>query len=1011
MQDKTGAVLVIGAGVGGIRAAFDLAESGYRVYLIDRSPGAGGTLYQLDTWFPDNQCELCKLLPVFDRDECSQVCLRRDLMHPNIQLIPNSRLVGFEGYPGNYKAKIETASRWVKPELCTACGLCAPVCPVTVDDEFNRILHQRRAIYVRNPQAVPNVYTIDRDTCTKCGKCVEICPTNAVELDLPDTGQTLEIGAVIISSGAGEFDAAAMGQYGLGKYANVITNIQLERILASAGPTGGELLRPSDKKSPRKIAILQCVGSRDTERNYCSEVCCMYALKEGQMIRDRYPDAEVTIFYMDIRAFGKDYYRYHLQAQAKGVKFARSRVSRIRENPKTRDLHLLARADDGKALHGDYDLVVLSVAQCPSPHLAELSKTLTVKTNQWGFIATPAGQATQTGVEGIYISGSASGPSDISETVLQSSAAAGEAAALLTRKQKTRRQKDTVHVHRNGKAEEPRVAVIVCQCGKEISSVIDVGALKTAAQQIPGVVAFNEIPFPCLPEGLAQVQETVKTAKANRVVIAACTPYRYSSLFAGALAEHGIEKNLWQLVNFREQLAWVHRDDPALATQKARKLLFMAVEKLKSEEVLPSHAVKVNQRGLVIGGGISGLTAALLLAEQDFQVDLVEKTGSLGGTTQHLYYDFSTDSVPEYLKETVERVKNQPNITIHLNSTVISNTGHAGNFTTQIRTGADQTVENVYGAIIVATGAAAYPPAEYLYGEDKRVFTQQEMGKMLAETRLGKPKTVVMIQCVGSRNETHPYCSRVCCTQAIVNAIKIKEQSPYTQVFILNRDIMAYGYREQLYTRAREMGVLFQRYEPGKEPQVKAGVKGIALTWQDPVLPAGLEITADYLVLSNGYVPADNRPLADMLGLDLTADGFYREVDTKFRPVDTVKDGIFITGLASAPRDLTEKITSARAAAQRAANLLSRTEIASGKVISEVDARRCSGCEMCVAVCPFDARHMDDDEKIAVVEAVLRNDAELYVVFLRRAYKRERPFIAYVNRLFNDDMYAPFDAV
>jgi len=971
MQEKTGAVLVIGAGVGGIRAALDLAESGYAVYLTDRSPGIGGTLTQLDSWFPDNQCELCKLLPVFDRDDCSQVCLRRDLMHPNIELIPNASLAAFEGYPGSFKATLKVKSRWVKEERCTACGLCAAVCPVEKTDEFNRILQKRKAIYVRNPQAIPNVYTIDRDLCTECGKCMDACPTRAIELEMPDSDRVLNVGAVVVSTGSGEFDAAKMGQYGFGQYANVVTNIQLERLLANAGPTGGELIRPSDKKTPKKIAILQCVGSRDTERNYCSEVCCMYALKEGQMIRDRYPGTEVTIFYMDIRAFGKDYYRYHLQAQQKGVHFLRTRVSRIRENPKTGGLYLLARAEGGKSLAAEYDMVVLSIAQCPSPYIADLSKALGVKTNEWGFIDTPGYRLTRTNREGIFVSGSASGPSDISETVIQSSAAAAEAAALLTAKQRTRREKAAAHAHRVRTDEDARLAVIICKCGEEISSVIDVNQVKATAQKLPGVVAVTELPFPCLPEGITQLKQTVKTAGANRVIIAACTPYHYLRLFGNALAEIDIEKGMWQLVSFREQLAWVHKDNPALATRKAQSLLAMAAEKLRAQEPLTLTTAPVNGSALVIGGGISGLTAALSLAEQDFKVTLIEKTGELGGRTRQLYFDLFPDNPQAYLKETSERVKNHPGITVQLNAELAGVSGHAGHFRAQIKSGEDKITALECGAIIVATGARDYQPTEYLYGQDKRIITQRELQRLLAENRLGKPNTVVMIQCVGSRNESHPYCNRTCCAEAITNAIKIKEQNPHTQIYVLNRDLMAYGYKEQYYTKAREMGVLFQRYEPGKEPGVTAGVKGINVLWQDPALPGQLEITADYLVLSTGYLSENNQPLADLLNLELTTDGFFKEIDTKFRPVDTILDGIFITGLANAPRSLLEKVVEAQAAAQRAANVLSRAEIASGRVVSEVDKRRCSACGLCVEACPFDARRLDDEERVAIVEPSL----------------------------------------
>ncbi len=360
MQDKVGAVLVVGAGVGGLRAALDLAESGFRAYLVDNSPGIGGTAPQLDKWFPDNGCELCKLLPVFSRDGCSQFCLRRDMAHPNVELLPNSCVDKVTGEAGNFQVTVNSMSRWVKTERCTGCGLCAEVCPVEVADEYNDGLQMRKAIYVRSPQAVPNFYCIDREACTRCGKCIEVCPTNAIDLDLPDESREVAVGAIIVSSGFQEFDAAVMGQYGLGRHTNVLNNLQVERLLASGGRTAGELLRPSDGEVPKKVAFLQCVGSRDAERNYCSTACCMYALKEAILIKEKYPDTDVTIFYMDMRAFGKGYHRYYQQAQELGVKFVHSRVSVIRENPKTKDLLLLARAEDGTDIRSEYNLVVLA---------------------------------------------------------------------------------------------------------------------------------------------------------------------------------------------------------------------------------------------------------------------------------------------------------------------------------------------------------------------------------------------------------------------------------------------------------------------------------------------------------------------------------------------------------------------------------------------------------------------------------------------------------------------------
>jgi len=970
MPDKVSAVLVVGAGVGGIRAALDLAESGFWVHLIDRSPSIGGTLARLDTWFPDNQCEMCKLLPVFSRDKCSQFCLRRDMYHPNIELIPDTQVEKVEGEAGNFMVLLKTESRWVKRERCTACGLCVDVCPVEIPDEFNEGLQKRKAIGVSNPQAMPNVYAIDREHCTKCGKCVEICPTGAVDLDLPDESRELAVGAIIAAIGSGEFNAAKMGQYGFGRYDNVLTNIQLERLLASGGPTRGQLLRPSDSKPPQTVAILQCVGSRDIERNYCSAVCCMYALKEAILIKEQNPQAEVTIFYMDLRAFGKGYYRYYLQAKNLGVNFVRTRVSAIRENPRTKSLLLLARAEDGSSINGEFDLVVLSIGQCPSPLVAELSQVLGVSLNKWGFIQNQDFWRVRTDKEGIYVCGSSASPSDISETIIQASAAACEASMLLSSARSRPIDKIIESKESVSSDEDAKTAIIICQCGEEIPSVVDTGRVMTYAESLPSVIYVEEVPYLCLPENLNKVKQIMDKSGANRVILAACAPYHYQRLFGGIIEKAGLDSSLWQQVNFREQIAWVHRDSSILATEKAKHILAMAVEQLKGQEVLPVTSASVNHQGLVIGGGISGLVSALCLAEQGFEVHLIEKSSRLGGHTRDIYYSLGNKDPQAFLNGIIGKVEANPRIHLYLESEVIEMNGYAGNFQSKVKTG-EEVTSIQHGTVIIATGARDYQPTEYLFGQDDRVITQKELQRLLVEGVLKKPSTVVMIQCVGSRDDEHPYCSRTCCSEAIVNALKIKERSPETEVFVLNRDVMTYGFKEEHYTQAREAGVLFIRYEPGAEPRVTIEDKTILVQVDDPILPGRLEIEADLLVLSTGIVAGDNQELAELLSLELTEDGFFKEVDTKFRPVDSVIDGVFICGLANAPWNLEEEITQGQATAQRAASILNKDHLESGRIVSEVNARKCSGCGLCVTACPYHARLIDEEEKVAVIEEAL----------------------------------------
>ncbi len=499
---------------------------------------------------------------------------------------------------------------------------------------------------------------------------------------------------------------------------------------------------------------------------------------------------------------------------------------------------------------------------------------------------------------------------------------------------------------------------------------MDLEQVATFAQGLPGVVHVEGIAYLCLPETLDEVKKTITKSGANRVILAACAPYHYQRLFNEAMREVGLDSSLWKLVNFREQIAWVHKDSRALATNKAQSTLAMAVEQLRGQEQLPVPSASVNHQGLIIGGGISGLVAALCLAEQGFEVHLVEKSAELGGHTRDMHYGPGNGEPQAFLNDTLEKVKSNPTIHLYLESEVVEVTGHAGNFQTSVKTGEDvSSVE--HGTIIISTGAEYYQPTEYLYGQDDRIITQKELQKRLAEGTLEKPSTIVMIQCVGSRNDEHPYCNRTCCSEAIVNALKIKEQSPETEIFILNRDIMTYGFLEEHYTRAREAGVLFTRYEPDAEPEVEIEDKTVLVQVDDPVLGGRLEIEADLVVLSTGIVPGDNRELAEILSVELTEDGFFKEVDTKFRPVDSIIDGIFVCGLASAPRNLEEEIAQAEATAQRAATILAKEKLESGRIVSEVNARKCSGCGLCITACPYNARWLDEEQKVAVVEEAL----------------------------------------
>ncbi|MDY6917088.1 MAG: FAD-dependent oxidoreductase [Chloroflexota bacterium] len=966
----TGAVLVIGAGISGMKCSLDLAESGFKVYLADQSPFIGGTLAQLDRWFPDNHCGMCKILPVFSRDDTSQFCLRRGLYHPNIELIPLASVQQVQGEAGDFKVSLTIKPRGVKEELCVACGLCAEVCPVEVPSEFNEGLESRKAIYLRNPLAISSGYAIDWDSCTKCGACVEKCPTSAIDLSQAEETRELDVGAIVLSAGFEEFNPRPWSQYGYERYPNVITSIQFERLLSGSGLTAGEILRPSDSEPPKSIAFLQCIGSRTRERDYCSSACCMYALKEAVLTKEKNPDVDTEIFFMDLRAFGKSYYRYYLEARDEcGVKFTRCRVPALKQDPATKSLLLTAMGDDGALVKREFDLVVLSVGQTPSPRFVELAQVVGVETNQWGFCATDELSPVETSRPGVYVCGSASAPKDIADTLVEASAAASHVSRLLCS------QRNEVTTHEEYPEEkdlseaQPRVAVFLCACGDEIASAVEIEQLVEFARGLKGVVHAEQVSYLCQADALSQVKERINELDANRIVFAACADIAYTRLFTEAVRGVGLNPSLLEVIDLREQVCPGDRNNGNRATDKAKTLITIAVEKIRTQEPLPLVSQDIERQALVIGGGVSGLTAALSLAEQGFEAHLVEKADEFGGNLRHIFGILEGGDPQALRDDLTKRAQDSESIHVHTGTEVAQVSGHAGNFEVVLQEG-ETTLEPIrVGAIIVATGGEAYEPDEYCYHESDKVVTQAELeGQLVAgELDASGLSSVVMIQCVGSREDERPYCSRICCSQALKNALNLKERNADLEVIVLYRDLMSYGFKEEYYSRAREKGVVFINYDVDRKPEVTVDGGRLVVRTTEPATGGVLTIEPDLLALSVGIVPGDNAGLAQILNVELSEDGFFKEAETKFRPVDFLTNGIFLCGLAHSPRGILESIAQAEAAAQRAASILARPQLESGRVVSMVNERRCSGCELCVSACPYNARFKDTEKGVVVV--------------------------------------------
>ncbi len=959
---KKGSVLVVGGGIGGMQAALDLADSGFKVHMVQRDPSIGGTMVMLDKTFPTGDCSMCMISP-------KMVEVGR---HLNINIHSLAEVASVEGEPGDFKVKIRIAPRSVDPDKCTGCGDCEAKCPKKVSSEFEQGLAVRKAIYSLFPQAVPNTRAIDRSNCLyftkgRCRICEKTCKAGAINYQDAEKELELNVGAIILCPGLDRYDARVRGEFGLGRWKNVVTSIQFERILSASGPYKGEIKRSFDGKHPKKIAWIQCVGSRDPHNAnpWCSSVCCMYATKQAIIAKEHNSEIEPTIFFMEMRAFGKDFDKYVERAKnIYGVRYQRAMISAVREEAGTGDLLLRYAAEDGKLIDEAFDMVVLSVGLEPHKDAVEFAKTFGIETNSYRFAKTFPLNPVQTTRNGIFVTGTYQGPKDIPETVMQGSAVAGEVMALLGEVRGTETITKELPPETDLTGEGPRIGVFVCHCGINIASTVQVEKVVDAVKDAPGVVFATDMLYACSQDSQEKLKKIVREMSLNRVVVASCTPRTHEPLFQETIRDAGLNKYLFDLADIREQCSWCHMGQKEGATKKAIKIVKMAIAKARLLEPLKTDTVGVTPAAMVIGGGIAGMTTALSLADQGFQVCIVEREKELGGLLRNLYHTLEGNDVQEFLKSRIAQVQTHKRIKVYNGVEVKKTEGFVGNFKTTLTDG----TKIEHGAIILATGGVEYETAEYLYKESDRVITQRELEKKLAMGE--KPKSgecFVMIQCVGSREEPNQYCSRICCQDAIKNAIAIKQGNPGAQVVILYRDIRTYGLREDYYKQARDLGVIFVRYDVDKKPVVEraAGDRLRIKTW-DYMLNKDLAVDADWLVLSTGLRP---HPTTDRVGemykITRNRDGYFLEAHVKLRPVDFPSEGIFVSGLAHAPKNLDETISQSLAAAGRAGVVLSKDRLSVSGIIAKHRKDLCMSCLSCFRVCPFDSPYIDEEGKVA----------------------------------------------
>ncbi len=946
-ERKLSSVVVIGGGIGGVQSALDLAESGRKVYLVERAPAIGGYMAMLDKTFPTNDCSMCILSPKLVS------CAR----HPNIQLLTLSEVVGIDGEAGDFRIKIKCYARSVDLSRCTGCGSCLEKCPVKLPNEFEGGLSQRHAIFRLYAQAVPNAPVIDRQNCLKftknrCGNCARVCQAGAINYEEEDREIEVAAGAVVVAEGSTIVNPLIRPEFGYRRFANVVTALEFERILSASGPYGGHILRPSDRKEPKRIAWVQCFGSRDesVSRSYCSSVCCMYAVKEAVIAKEHSRDIEPTIFYMDIRAFGKEFDRYIERAERQyGVRFVFGRVAEILEEPTSKDL--IVRYAGERQSSERFEMVVLACGLVPHNQAR-----VWFKNNDFGFPLVDIMEPVISSREGVFVTGSVAEPQAIPETVTSASAAAVRAMSLT--KSESTDEISTAYVERSVIGLPPRIGVFVCHCGINIGGVVRVPEVVEYARNLPGVIYAEENLYSCSADTLEKIKARIKEYGLTRVVVASCSPRTHEPLFQATVAEAGLNPHLFAMANIRDQCSWVHPDKDS-ATQKAKDLVKMAVARVRRQEPLPQIKLPVNKAGMVIGGGVAGMSAALALADAGFQVHLVEREKVLGGIARNIYRTIDGDDVQVRLVNLVERVTTHPLIKVYAGAQIRQINGFVGSFQTTILLNDQQEEEKInHGVVIVATGGKYRSPEEYLYGKDERIKTQQDLEEIIAHNpeRVRSLNTVVMIQCVGSREGERNYCSRICCVQAIKNALAIKELNPKAEIFVLFRDIRTYGFKEQHYRRARELGVQFIRYSVSEKPQVELKGDQLYVKVQDWILGVTFNITADLLVLSSGVVAQpDAGELAQMLKVPLQQDGFFLEAHAKLRPVDFATEGVFFAGLCHYPKFIDETVASAQAAAGRAATVLSREFIEAEPYQAVVNLERCSACGMCESLCAYRA--------------------------------------------------------
>ncbi len=893
-----------------------------------------------------------------------------------------------EGESGSFTVTLVRKPRYVLENKCTGCTVCAEYCPVVYPDQFNQEISKNKAVHIYFAQAIPLVAYID-ESCLylkekKCRICEAVCKNQAIDFNQAPKKVEINVGAIILSPGIEPFDPKVRKEYHYGEFTNVVTSMDYERLLCATGPYEGEILRASDRHHPHKLAWIQCVGSRQVlegGNSYCSAVCCTYTQKQVILTKDHDAGAECTIFHNDIRSYGKDFERFYQRTERfTDIRFIRSYTSIVKEDPITKNVTVRYSTPEEGVKEEEFDMVVLSVGLNPPADAKEIAAKFGIELNGHGFCKLASSNPMETSRPGIFVSGAFQGPTDIPESVFSASGAGSQVGELLDRRRGKLTRERVYPPERDTSQEEPKIGVFVCHCGANIGRVVNVPSAVEYALTLPNVVYAQEQLFSCATNCAKEITDMVNEKGLNRVVVAACSPRTLEPLFRDTLREAGINQYYFEMANIREHDSWVHSKEKEEATDKAKDIIRMSVARAYHLEPLQEFDLPVDKRALVVGGGIAGMTCALSIASQGHEVHLVEKEKDLGGIARRIHTTLEGLDVQAYLHDLISKVYRHPLISVYTGATIMEATGYVGNFVTKVKS--DIGVTDIkHGAAVIAIGADVYTPTEYLYGEDARVMTHLELEERItkADETVINAQNLVMIQCVGCRTEEKNYCSRLCCSESIKNALKLKKLNPQMDIYILFRDVRAYGFKEDYYREAADKGVKFIRYEPDDKPLVEPGESEdgrpvLKVTATHHILGSKVEIDADFVSLAAAVIPsAATGEIAKLFKVTLSLDGFFKEAHVKLRPVEFATDGVYLCGLAHYPKFIDETINQAYGTAGRALTLLSHDIVVASGAVCQVDEKRCMGCGACVNACTYGALELREGKqgRKALVNPVL----------------------------------------